>query len=229
MNIKIFGLGWYGLPLAQSLQKKGHHVCGSVTTADKAAELKQKNIEAEVVKFPDIPKKIDSDILILNIPPFAEELEWFKSWNISQETWIIFISSTSVLSKTDDKLRLQEEWIRTHQNWSILRFGGLYGGERHPGKSLSGRKNLAGRLWPVNLLHLIDAVGFTEVVIEKKLMSEIYNVLSDDHPTREAYYSEYCRIHKLPLPEFDPKDDSVKAAIDNSEARKIYSFSRLTY
>lgn len=227
MKIKIIGLGWYGLPLAESLQKKGFDVSGTVTSEEKVSELKIKNIQATKLKYPDIPETIDADILILNIPPFAEELDWFKSWKLSQKTWIIFISSTSVLSKTDNKLIAQEDWIRTHEKWTILRFGGLFGGERHPGKSLSGKKNLPGRLWPVNLLNLNDAVGFTEAVIEKKQIGETFNVLSDDHPTREQYYSDYCRMNKIPLPEFEPQDATVKEPIDNSHARKIYTFARL--
>lgn len=227
MKIKILGLGWFGLPLAESLQKKGFTVSGSVTSDEKVLHLKKTNITAEKLKYPDLPARIDDDILILNIPPFAEELEWFKRWDISAKTWIIFISSTSVLSKTDEKLKLQEEWVRSHNEWTILRFGGLFGGERHPGKSLSGRKNLPGRLWPVNLLHLNDAVGFTETVIEKKLTGETFSVVSDDHPTREEFYVNYCRTHNLPLPEFEPQDDSTKTPVDNSLARKYYQFSRL--
>lgn len=227
MKINIIGLGWYGLPLAESLQKKGFDVRGTVTSEEKVLDLKNKNIKATKLKYPDTPDTIDDDVLILNIPPFTEELEWFKRWNISSKTWIVFISSTSVLSKTDDKLRLQEEWVRTHPKWTVLRFGGLFGGERHPGKSLSGKKNLPGRLWPVNLLHLNDAIGFTEAVIEKNLISETFNVLSDDHPTREMFYSDYCRTNKIPLPEFVPQDDSTKDPVDNSLARKFYSFSRL--
>lgn len=227
MKIKIFGLGWYGLPLAETLQKMGHDVSGSVTSEEKVNELRTKNIQAIKLKYPDSPSLIEADILILNIPPFAEELDWFKSWKIAPETWIIFISSTSVLSKTDEKLKLQEEWVRTHKNWTILRFGGLFGGHRHPGKYLSGKKNLPGRSWPVNLLHLNDAIGFTQIVIEKHLIQETFNVLSDDHPTREDFYSDYCRDHNIPLPEFDSLDDSLKEPIDNSHARQFYNFVRL--
>ncbi len=221
MKITIYGLGWYGLPLAESLQKKGHEVSGSVTTKQKAETIP--HIQVDCFKYPENPPEIRSDILIINIPPFTEQLGWFKTWKIAPETKVIFVSSTSALTK-NSSLAATEQWISTLPHWVILRFGGLYGGQRHPGKHLWGKKNLNGRLWPVNLLHLEDAVGFTEKVIELNLDHMTFNVTSSDHPTREEYYTNYCRLNKLPLPDFDQNDGSMKDPVDNSEAAKIYSF-----
>lgn len=221
MKIIIYGLGWYGLPLAESLQKKGHEVSGSVTTQEKAKTIS--HIETACFKFPETPPAIHADILVINIPPFPEQLEWFKTWKIASGTKVIFISSTSALTK-NSSLAETEQWVSTLPHWIILRFGGLYGDQRHPGKHLSGKKNLNGRLWPVNLLHLDDAVGFTEKVIELNLDHRTFNVTSSNHPGREEYYTNYCRLNKLPLPDFDQNDDSRKDPVDNSEAAKIYSF-----
>ena len=227
MKISILGLGWFGLPLALELKSLGHSVEGSSTSPDKIEKLNQQGIHAFTLKHPEAPEKIDADILVLNIPPFDEELEWFKSWEISPKTWVIFISSTSVESKTDHILLKQEEWVRSLPRWTILRFGGLFGNERHPGKYLSGKKNLPGRLWPVNMLHLNDAIGFTKKIIELKIESKIFTVISSDHPTREEFYSAFCKEKNLPLPEFDQDDISVKTPLTNDEARKIYKFMPL--
>lgn len=227
MKISILGLGWFGSPLASELTSLGHTIEGSTTSSEKVKSLKDLGIHAFTLKFPDIPKKIDADILILNIPPFDEELEWFKSWEISAKTWIIFISSTSVETKMAPLLLKQEEWVRTFSHWTILRFGGLFGNERHPGKFLSGKKNLPGRLWPVNMLHLNDAIGFTRKIIELKIESTTFTVISSDHPTREEFYTTFCRENHLPFPEFDQSDNSFKEPLDNLEARRLYSFRPL--
>lgn len=227
MKISIIGLGWFGSPLATELAADGHIIYGSTTSEEKVHGLKSKNISPFKLKYPEVPSRIDSDILILNVPPFAEELEWFKSWDINPETWIIFISSTSVESKKDSHLSLQEEWVKSFSNWTILRFGGLFGGERHPGKFLSGKKNLAGRLWRVNMLHQKDAIGFTKKIIAEKIQSKTFTVISDEHPTREEFYTNYCREHNLPLPEFDQSDSSEKSPLSNEEARKIYRFMKI--
>ncbi len=227
MKISIIGLGWFGSPLATALAVDGHVISGSTTSEEKIQALKSTNIHPFKLKYPELPPRIDSDILILNVPPFAEELEWFKSWDINPETWIIFISSTSVESKKDSYLSSQEEWVKSFSKWTILRFGGLFGGERHPGKYLSGKKNLAGRLWPVNMLHQNDAIGFTKKIIENKIHTKTFTVISDEHPTREEFYTGYCREHNLPLPDFDQADFSEKTPLSNEEARKIYTFMKI--
>lgn len=229
MKISILGLGWYGAPLARELLNDGHEIFGSTRSEDKIKQFNSQNIHATQFSFPDLPSKelIDADIVILNIPPFDEELEWFKSFNWNPKTWIVFISSTSVYpapeSKSGQLLKAQEDWVQSHfEKWTILRFGGLYGAERHPGKYLSGRKNIAGRLNPVNLIHLDDCIGFSKTVIAEKLQNILFNVVSDDHRTKEEFYTEFCRSKALPLPEFDLNDTSSGKIVPNEELKKYY-------
>lgn len=223
------GLGWYGAPLAHELQKDGHEIFGTTRSEEKVKQFATQNIQARLLSFPAlIPEDlINSDIVILNIPPFEEELEWFKSFKLQPETWPIFISSTSVYPTPESKngflLKAQEDWIQSQfKSWTILRFGGLLGQNRHPGKYLSGKKNLAGRLSPVNLIHLDDCIGFTKTVIKNKLTNKIFNVVSDDHRSREEFYSEYCAKAGLPLPEFDQNDSSAGKIVPNDEMKTCY-------
>lgn len=229
MKISILGLGWYGSPLAVELQKDGHIISGSTRSDEKRSLFKSQNIYAEAISYPQVPseKLLEADIVILNVPPFDEELDWFKSFSWNPKTWIIFISSTSTYPVPDSKsgmlLKAQEDWIQAHfEKWTILRFGGLYGAQRHPGKYLSGRKNLAGRLWPVNLIHLDDCIGFSKTVIEKGIHNKLFHVVSDDHRTKEEFYSEFCKEEGLPLPEFDLTDFSVGKTVPNDELKKVY-------
>lgn len=218
MKIKVMGLGWYGEPLATELVKLGHEVSGTTRSEDKIPALKAKGIEAHVLSYPDT-QTVDADLVVLNIPPFEDELNWFKSWKWNVP-WIIFISSTG----TPPLLLEQEKWISsTFPQWTILRFGGLFGGGRHPGKHLSGKQNVKGANWPVNLIHQDDTVGATLSVIEKKVQHKIINVVSSDHPSKKEYYESWCRMHNLPLPHFDESDVSVKEAVDNRELREFYT------
>lgn len=233
MKISIIGLGWFGEPLAKALLKDGHQIFGTTRTLEKKAELEKENISVEVLEYPHYVKKdlLESDIIILNIPPFANQLEWFESWQWNHDAWIIFISSTSVYSKKDSKnisiLKQEESWIQSEFNhWTILRFGGLIGNGRHPGKHLSGKKNLPGRLWPVNLVHLDDCIGVTKTIIQKNLKNEIFNVVASDHPTREKFYTDYCVSNNLPLPEFNQLDHSVTESVSNDKIIKSYSLFR---
>lgn len=198
---------------------QGFDVIGSTRTASKVSS------RAKLLKFPNLPtdELIHADIIVLNIPPFAEELEWFKRWDWSYKPWVIFISSTSEAPLLIE----QEEWIKSHfENWTILRFGGLLGNARHPGKHLSGKKDLKAPNRPVNLLHLEDAVGVTLAVIEKNVTRNLLSVVCDEHRTRAEFYSEYCRKNQLPLPEFDLNDFSTGKVIPNEEVKKIYDFKK---
>lgn len=233
MKISIIGLGWFGEPLAKELLKQGHEISGSTRTQDKKAELENENIKVELLDYPSYANKdlLDVDVVILNIPPFSDQLEWFESWQWNHDTWIIFISSTSVYSKKVSEnisiLKQEESWVQSHfTHWTILRFGGLIGDGRHPGKHLSGKKNLPGRLWPVNLVHLDDCIGVTKTVIEKNVRNEIINVVASGHPTREKFYTDYCLKNNLPLPEFDQNDHSVTELVSNEKVLKAYPHFR---
>lgn len=227
-RISIIGLGWFGEPLAKSILKDGFEVLGTTRTEEKKKVLEKENIKVELLDYPSYPSRnlLESDIIVLNIPPFAEELEWFESWGWNDKSWIIFISSTSVYSKATASasyLKQQEAWIQDHfDQWTILRFGGLIGPDRHPGKHLSGRKNLSGRLSPVNLIHLDDCINVTKTIIAKNIQNEIFNVVSSEHPTREKYYTDYCLGLGLPLPEFDQNDHSVTEVVSNEKLLQIY-------
>lgn len=222
------GLGWFGEPLAKSLFQAGHLILGSTRSEEKKRHLLSHHIQASILNYPDVPNKelIASPIVILNIPPFKEQLDWLKSFQWNPDTWVIFISSTSVYPIPDSKnghlLKDQEDWIQSYfKHWTILRFGGLMGQDRHPGKYLSGRKNLSGRLWPVNLIHQDDCVNFTKIIIEKNIQHQIINVVSDDHRSREDFYTEYCLKNGLPVPEFDQLDFSIGKLVPNNEMKKI--------
>jgi nucleoside-diphosphate-sugar epimerase len=228
MKISVIGLGWFGQRIGEELQSKGHVISGTTRTPEKKKILEDKGLNVDLLNNHDIPQHIvESDIIILNIPPFEGQLDWFKTWKWNKNTWIIFISSTSVIPSPDSRsgeiLFEEERWIKENfEKWTILRFGGLLGDDRHPGKYLSGRKNLSGRKWPVNLIHLEDCVGVTLAIIENKIMSQTIDAVADDHPTREEFYTEYCKKKGIPLPEFDLSDESVGKLVSNAEMRAFY-------
>lgn len=223
----VLGFGWFGEPLGLRLKDLGHTVQGSTRTEEKRKSLQAKGLDAFVLNPGAKPAIKESEIIIVNIPPFEGQLDWIRSWDWHDKQWPIFISSTSVLPRPDTKsaeiLKAEEDFFQERfSRFTILRFGGLLGNGRHPGKFLSGRKNLQGPLWPVNLLHLDDAINVTKMVIEKKLDHHIFNVVSSEHPTRKDFYTGFCRKNNLPLPEFDLSDTSVGKMVSNADLLLYY-------
>jgi nucleoside-diphosphate-sugar epimerase len=228
MRCSVLGAGYFGAPLARELKKSGWEVYSSTRSDENKLLLEESGIKSFILRPPDLPSpsSLKQETIILNIPPFEGQLEWFKSWPWDTRCWIIFISSTSVISTPEafnsQLLASEEAWIQdTFPAWTILRFGGLLGGERHPGKHLSGKKNLQGRKWPVNLIHQTDAIGVTRKVIEQNLTHKIFNVVSSEHPSRQEFYSEYCSRNGLALPEF-ADDESTGKIISNEELLPYY-------
>ncbi|NTV03154.1 MAG: SDR family oxidoreductase [Chlorobiaceae bacterium] len=110
-RISILGCGWFGLPLAQKLIGEGYRVKGSTTREEKLGDLKAAGIEpyrivvGETVEG-DLKGLLDTDILIVDIPPGRrEDIEEFHVMQLSQlidalldspVKHVLFISSTSV-------------------------------------------------------------------------------------------------------------------------------------
>ncbi|WDF57369.1 NAD(P)H-binding protein [Mucilaginibacter sp. KACC 22063] len=133
---------------------------------------------------------------------------------------IIFISSVSVYgepcmvvneqspphpdTESAQLLLAAEELLlaETQLDVTILRFGGLIGPGRMPGKFLSGKKDIPNGLAPVNLIHLQDCIGLTQALINSKKMIRHLNGVSPDHPTRKDFYCLAAETEKLPLPDF---------------------------
>ncbi|MFL5783354.1 MAG: hypothetical protein ACJ76H_02015 [Bacteriovoracaceae bacterium] len=227
MNISIAGLGHLGLPLAKSLQNDRHHVVGTTTSSDKKIALLRENISCEFLRSPDLPTKLitQCDWLVLNIPPFEGQLNWYQSWDLSETKRILFVSSTSVLREGPNSvlLREEEEWIKSLSlSSTIVRPAGLIGSGRHPGKHLSGKAGIKGRLNPVNLIHTEDVVGLMRTIIQKEILGETIEAVSDEHHTKVEFYTEYCRRNNLPLPEFDLNDHSPGAIISNEKMKRYY-------
>jgi nucleoside-diphosphate-sugar epimerase len=230
MKISIVGLGWFGKALADKL-KSNHEILGTTRSQDKISTFANQNIHAEELNLSLTPSEniLSSDVIILNIPPFLNQLPWLQCWAWKKTTHVVFISSTSIygnISGTVDEsttpmpdtenakiLVAEENWIASFPLHTIIRFGGLIGADRHPGKILSGRQNVQGGNLPVNLIHLNDCVNFVELIIDKKLMGETFNLVNPEHPSRRDYYQGYCLKHNLALPEF----------LDSSEDGKIIS------
>lgn len=242
MKISIIGLGWFGEALALELAGQ-HDIYGTTRSEEKAAVLEKKNITVEILTMASIPSGnlLAADVIVLNIPPSHQQLEWFKSWHWNKQSHVIFISSTSVYGKntgyvdetilplpdTDNARILVEEenWFKFFPVHTIIRFGGLIGLNRHPGKFLSGKTNIAGGNLPVNLIHLDDCVGFVKAVMEQKLTNEVFNLAHPEHPLRRDYYQSYCREHNLPLPEFTDSPENGKV-ISHVKAGQFYKFGR---
>ena len=186
----------------------------------------------------------DSDIVVINFPPGRKRnnvqgfmqialnslLSYLATGSVEK---VIFISSTSVYcsgevseedagkqppsSPSGEALLEAENLLRNAQDFetTILRFGGLYGYERSPGRFWSGRV-LPNPDNAVNMLHQDDAVGVVKKVIEKNCWGETFNVCAEQHPSRYEFYTKVAMDQGIPPPEIqDGTSQSNKVVLSH--------------
>jgi len=171
----------------------------------------------------------DCDVLFVCIPPKrnSAELESYPAKiksilesSRNAQAKLILVSSTSVYGDenkivdentqtnpdTDSgKVMVAAEHIlqRTYpKDFTIIRFAGLIGPERNPGRFFAGKSNVPNGLAPVNLIHQIDAVGIAVSILEMQAFGRVYNACSPNHPTKQDFYTKAADESGLEKPEF---------------------------
>ena len=203
------------------------------------------------------PELLHANNLVLNIPPgrgnsaqmenysksigdILLQLKTSKSFNK-----LIFISSTSVYGSDQDifdegsfcnsKTRSGEVMLEAESlimnagiPYVILRFGGLAGPERHPGRFLAGRTGLTTGNQSVNFLHLDDAIRVINHMLETPILNEIFNVVSPIHSNKEDFYIKMAESLTMTPPTFDKpanpfrREISARKLLDETEYKFIY-------
>lgn len=105
---------------------------------------------------------------------------------------------------TGDAVRAAEQIVVTAypSRSVILRLGGLFGPDRHPGRFIAGRTDVARPEGPVNMVHQDDVVGVIQAVIDHKSLHGVFNVVAPEHPTRRAFYEAAARDYGGDAPTF---------------------------
>lgn len=102
---------------------------------------------------------------------------------------------------------------------AIVRFGGLVGPQRHPGRFFKGKTDLPNGLAPINMIHLYDAIGIIKALLIAEKASGVYNGCSPDHPPKQDFYALAAKKAGIAIPSFIPEKkewklvDSVRLAI----------------
>jgi nucleoside-diphosphate-sugar epimerase len=167
----------------------------------------------------------------LYLPKINRIITAIKQYRIKK---VIYISSTAVygdrnreVSESDDPkpdtesgliLREAEKLFEKESAFktTIIRFGGLVGPGRHPGRFFAGKKHVPNGMAPVNLVHLLDCTGISIAIIEKDAFGYLFNGCAPDHPAKEVFYRNAAIQAGLSLPEFLHEQNTYKIIITNN-------------
>jgi nucleoside-diphosphate-sugar epimerase len=176
------------------------------------------------------PDFFQTDVLLISIPPklssgtqqaFHKKISGIaKAAQKQQVKQVILISSTAVYGDHNLEITelstpqpdtasgmamLEAEKLLIAQNaftTTVLRFGGLIGPGRNPGRFFAGKHEVPNGQAPVNLVHLTDCINFTISLVKHAAFGPIYNVCSTDHPSRQEFYTKAAEVSGLPIPGF---------------------------
>ncbi len=160
-----------------------------------------------------------SEILVVNIPPRSrsgngafhlEQIKYLRSLiDNSPIQQVIFVSSTGVYPEVPSEKKYGEDFLLSLENTgndtifraeelmakdrnfelTLVRFGGLLGDDRIPGKYFSSKENVAGHT-RVNFINRKDAVRMLAWVIGNELWNETFNGVAPIHPLRKEIYEK---------------------------------------
>ncbi len=192
------------------------------------------------------------DVLIIDFPPERRDniidyhQDQIKSLvsalRSSKVEHVIFTSSTSVYpdvnrevlediepkpTKPSGKALLKVENLLRESNkfdTTIIRFGGLIGYDRMPGRFLAGRKGLANGDAPVNLIHRDDCIEIIFKIIKNNIWGETFNACADLHPTRRQYYTEQAKLIGLAPPSFNESEALSYKIVSNKKLKEVLGY-----
>jgi hypothetical protein len=219
----IIGLGWLGGRLSAYLQEEGQAVWG---THRSDFDFRRDSLPTT-----------SCDVLFLNTPPLTDLGPQLFCDKVTVTGRLIFISSTSVFGMssgnvTEDTPPTPEtdsaRWLfavetllreRFAERLTVIRPGGLIGGERHPAKHLSGKVEISGGNEKINLIHREDLIG---LITSVPAGLPLVHAVAPYHPRKDDYYGEWAEKLKLTRPLF--KDSAFGTReIDSAVVSSFYN------
>jgi nucleoside-diphosphate-sugar epimerase len=197
---------------------------------------------------------LDADSVVILIPPragkmgddfYPEEMKQLaqeiEKTSIQQ---VVLVSSTSVYPE-NNQVAVEEDILepsqsaapaiveaeqailslQSNRNVTVIRFGGLLGYDRIPGKYVAGRTVDTGAV-PVNYIHQDDAVGVLLTILKER-STGVFNAVAPEHPLRKDIYQKSCAEFAYEQPTFVEPEAPVPYKIISAEKLKQatnYSF-----
>ena len=181
--------------------------------------------------YPDKVKRICERILHTDQDRRIEKVIFASSTSVYPSNEGIYSESDTELSDTarpsGTAVLKAENILLGHSEFDtvVLRFGGLYGYNRHPVRYLAGKKNLPSPLKPVNLIHQDDCIHIVRKVLKLESVKGVFNAVSDGHPPRKTLYQSAADHFGVEPPSFNSSSESINRIISNEKLKNELDYS----
>ncbi|TVR36633.1 MAG: SDR family oxidoreductase [Cryomorphaceae bacterium] len=224
-----------------SLVEEGMRAFRLVLNPEVEGERLEECLSAKVLVINIPPGRRDPDVELRHPQEISHLLNKALEFGVEQ---IIFVSSTSVFgsvkgSVDDDAVRRPDTasgrallrcedllMKKTGGKACVVRFGGLYGPDRHPGRFFAGRKDVPSGDAPVNFIHREDAVGVIVHLIENQVHGAVLNACAPAHPPKKTFYHRAALHAGLTPPQFLSGGGDEKEVRCSWLQRQGYVFER---
>ena len=242
-NVSILGCGWLGVPLAMSFLEAGFQVKGSTTSEKKISDLELLGIEMHLLNISEFKRFdtfLETDILIIAIT--SKDIDGFKNL-ISQiqnsaVQKVIFISSTSVYGSLN-RVMTEEDAVlinplttieilfreNTFFETTILRFAGLFGGDRHPANWFKDGRKISQPEGFVNMIHREDCIEIIHQIIAQNCWGTVFNACANHHPTRRAFYTNAKLSRGFKAPEFEENQEVQWKIVSTEKVQQLLNYT----
>ena len=221
MKIVIVGSGWLGKPLAEKLKLGGNSI--SVVYRSNKPELTAGINAFQLTEDEAITVVLNAaDYVVFCFPPPKEGKSHAETCSelakhCQTSCRFIFTSTTGVYpneNRTFDEtviLDSANKHVATEQTLqkelgkrlTIVRLAGLVGEGRFPVRMMSKSGKTYNYNEYCNLIHLHDAVGIIEFLIEKKFEVPVVNACAPNHPLKGEYYTNMAEKLGVETPLFE--------------------------
>jgi len=191
----------------------------------------------------DFSQLFQCDVLLVMITPqfrsgkrdypdnISQIVEFSKKFGVNS---IVLVSTTAVyeglkgtvtenatVDTSDEKVALLTKAEQSILNYSaqskIVRAAGLIDEQRHPGRFFSSGRVLKQPAEPVNLVHKTDIAKIICLLVEKETESQVFNVASQTHLTKEEFYTFASRAYNNQSINVEKSDITPSNRIISSE------------
>jgi nucleoside-diphosphate-sugar epimerase len=243
-KISVLGCGWLGMPLAFAFVRQGYSVKGSDTSGKKSDQLREGGVLPYFIHLNKAKNEIsgflESEVLILcvtskNVDDFKNLIHQIEKSPVKK---VLFVSSTSVYpttngivtetsTVTDSALTEIESLFRSNRHFktTIVRFGGLFGYDRKPGRFFPSGKKIDHPEGFVNFIHRDDCIGIISQILEKNVWQETLNACADTHPTRRAFYTNEVLKLGLKEPEFNEYSLNEFKIVNSDKIKELLGYT----
>ena len=226
----------------------GNHVKASTTSESRLPELSSIKVEPFIVDIERLSRNLQTflqaNILIINIP--SKNIDGFigllKEIEKSEVEKLLFVSSTSVyenknktISESDGEESTLSPLLKIENLFrnsskikpTIVRFGGLIGHSRNPGKFFSKGRIVHNPDSYVNLIHRDDCIEIISQIVEQEVWGDVFNCCADTHPTKREFYTQAAKSIGFPVPSFDDSGYVSFKIISNQKVKHHLNYKFL--